>query len=700
MKSLVRHLVLIILGSLIFSSSQAQKASYTTNGGMTLGFGLGKAYQKSDIANSTGTGFDITLGHHLGKREGAFLSPDWKFRLLMGENRAHDHRINGDGTYSNVRYNFYNYDLELGLTLNRLRERTRIVVSGFGGAGITQGRTFTDLFDADGLPYDYSLIDPGQKPSYVSADLLELSDGDYETVLDNRAAVLPTLGFYVGYQFTRSFSLGFEHKVNYSLSETNNTFGINIDNKIVSGSGVDRNRYTSLVFRWSLGGGGAGRAVRSPGQSVYSSGIRTNRISPVTQPPVTEVITDRPVSTTSPAVTRTTPVANPHNSSSKPAASALPTVTFINPPADITVENNVFSISAGSANVREWHDVTVKVNGTSTSNFSFSREGVVATNVGLTAGANVIEITGKNESGVASVRTTITYSRPARVTTQVAVAVNPPVADPPVVVPPPVVEPPPVVVPSPVVDPPVVVPQPVVVQPPVVVSTPVVDPPVVVQPPVVVPTPVVDPPVVVPPPVVEPPPVVVSPPVVEPPPVVVPPPVVDLPVVVPPPVVEPPPVVVPPPVVDPPVVVSPPVVVPPPVVDTAIIVVPPVVVPPPVEDKPCGIRINPGNSAWQFCLIGPAVSFNRDSLKNDTFSYAGPATSLFFMPTGGGGEALINGKPYTVRSGQHYLFTGKLKVTVSTKNPGSMGQWSVCVESDTPPISGTGNKRPKSPCEQ
>ena len=140
MKSLLRHLILIILGSLIFSSLQSQKASYTTNGGMTLGFGLGKAYQKSDIANSTGTGFDFTLGHHLGKREGAFLSPDWKFRFLMGENRAHDHRINSDGTYSNVLYNFFNYDLELGLTLNRLRERTRIVVSGFGGAGITHGR--------------------------------------------------------------------------------------------------------------------------------------------------------------------------------------------------------------------------------------------------------------------------------------------------------------------------------------------------------------------------------------------------------------------------------------------------------------------------------------------------------------------------------------------------------------------------------
>ena len=111
------------------------------------------------MANSSGFGFDFILGSQIYKRENAFLSVDWKFRFLPGQNKAYDHRINADETYSNIRYRFFTYDLELGLTLNRFRERTRIIITGFAGAGITHGTTFTDLYDAGGSLYDYSSID-------------------------------------------------------------------------------------------------------------------------------------------------------------------------------------------------------------------------------------------------------------------------------------------------------------------------------------------------------------------------------------------------------------------------------------------------------------------------------------------------------------------------------------------------------------
>ena len=58
------------------------------------------------------------------------------------------------------------------------------------------------------------------------------------------------------------------------------------------------------------------------------------------------------------------------------------------------------------------------------------------------------------------------------------------------------------------------------------------------------------------------------------------------------------------------------------------------------------------------------------------------------MPIAGGGDAVVNSKPYN------------LKVTVSTKNPGSMGHWSVCINSDKEPVYGIGSNRPKSPCEE
>ena len=162
---------------LVFNKTVAQKANFETNNGMTIGFGLGAAYQQSDIANSKGGGFDFTLGSYLYKKENAFLSADWKFRFLAGENMAHDHRINTDGTFSNIRYRFFNYDLELGLTLNRLRERTRIVITGFAGAGITHGITNTDLLDKSGNPYDYSVIDPNLGRKQVHMDLVNLTDG-------------------------------------------------------------------------------------------------------------------------------------------------------------------------------------------------------------------------------------------------------------------------------------------------------------------------------------------------------------------------------------------------------------------------------------------------------------------------------------------------------------------------------------------
>ena len=124
------------------------------------------------------------------------------------------------------------------------------------------------------------------------------------------------------------------------------------------------------------------------------------------------------------------------------------------------------------------------------------------------------------------------------------------------------------------------------------------------------------------------------------------------------------------------------------------------VTPPTTVETPCGPRINPGNSSWQFCLVTPGATYNRESLQDKAFQYSGSASSLYIMPIAGGGDAIVNGRPYKLRPGQYYLFTGNLTVTVSTKNPGSMGQWSVCISTDREPVSGNGNNRPPSPCEQ
>ncbi|MBD3636261.1 MAG: hypothetical protein HUJ25_02875 [Crocinitomicaceae bacterium] len=115
---------------------------------------------------------------------------------------------------------------------------------------------------------------------------------------------------------------------------------------------------------------------------------------------------------------------------------------------------------------------------------------------------------------------------------------------------------------------------------------------------------------------------------------------------------------------------------------------------------PCGPRFNPGNSEWEFCLITPNGTFNRDDLANNSsFSYSGPASSAYFKPIAGGGDAVVNGQAYPVQNGQYYLFTGSLNVDVSSTHPGSMGHWEICIQSNVAPTYGNGNNRPASPCE-
>ena len=116
------------------------------------------------------------------------------------------------------------------------------------------------------------------------------------------------------------------------------------------------------------------------------------------------------------------------------------------------------------------------------------------------------------------------------------------------------------------------------------------------------------------------------------------------------------------------------------------------------ELAPCGPRFNPGNADWQFCLETPSGTYNRANLIGN-FSYSGPATSVYFKPIAGGGDAIVNGQPYSVQNGQYYLFQGGLTVDVSSSHPGSMGHWEICVNANSIPVFGNGNNRPVSPCE-
>jgi len=115
---------------------------------------------------------------------------------------------------------------------------------------------------------------------------------------------------------------------------------------------------------------------------------------------------------------------------------------------------------------------------------------------------------------------------------------------------------------------------------------------------------------------------------------------------------------------------------------------------------PCGPRINPGNADWQFCLVTPSGTYNRNDLaSNPGFTYSGAASSVYFLPIAGGGNVLLNGSPYALQNGTYYLFEGNMNITVSSNQPGAMGHWTLCLETNQAPTFGKGNNRPQSPCE-
>ena len=98
----------------------------------------------------------------------------------------------------------------------------------------------------------------------------------------------------------------------------------------------------------------------------------------------------------------------------KPVTVVVPIVKFIDPASPVTVNTNIFSITVQTRNVKAWQDVTVNVNGINFSNFNFSPEGIVSTNIPLKEGTNRVEVTGKNQSGSASDFATITYTKPVK----------------------------------------------------------------------------------------------------------------------------------------------------------------------------------------------------------------------------------------------------------------------------------------------
>lgn len=116
---------------------------------------------------------------------------------------------------------------------------------------------------------------------------------------------------------------------------------------------------------------------------------------------------------------------------------------------------------------------------------------------------------------------------------------------------------------------------------------------------------------------------------------------------------------------------------------------------------PCGPFFALRNASWEFCMQTPSGTISRNNLAIDnSFSYDGSASSVYFYAINGGGNVTVNGAPYAIQPNRYYLFTGNIQVKVSRNDPSAPGQWMICITTNAAPTSGAGSNRPLSPCEE
>ncbi len=166
---------------LISFYATSQFINYKYDNGWNLGLNTGGTWQEKErFINQGDTIFTkpytqlsggFTFGKALYEKEGALLAFDLRFRYLRGKNygwlaSADSFYVgtpNMDSVYAyrNYRMDLNEFTLEGVLTLNKLREKTGVILYGFGGLGIIDYRVKADYLNGFEEPYDYSSLTLG-----------------------------------------------------------------------------------------------------------------------------------------------------------------------------------------------------------------------------------------------------------------------------------------------------------------------------------------------------------------------------------------------------------------------------------------------------------------------------------------------------------------------------------------------------------
>ena len=454
----------------------------------TLGLDVGLSYQSSDVKSSFGGwGIGLTLEKNLSHKTGGALDLGVRGRLMyansLGFNTvastgvAGNPAVNGtyksaanyttEGSYfANHRTDQAELGIEAVLTLNRLRERTGVYATLFGGFGLNYYDVKIDQLDGNGKKYDYSTF----KPS-TTADVKSFLDGTFESKADGFAdsahfVFMPNLGLEIGYHFSPRFMVVLGHKVTFTKTDLFD--GQQWLDKTNLTAKPDFHHYTNLQFKWILGnrkrqvldGDPPKITILQPRLNPFNTydGIETVRaevLGVTFQEDVTLTVNGLQSNFTfknneltadvllkkgeneiivkgenqygsnfkkliinqleksrlpEPPVVVTPPVqTNPTTPTTQ-----SPRVKFISPAAYSETDRDRQAIRVQIDNVPNYQDVTLTVNGRSYTDFRMSNYGELTYDVLLNEGQNAIVVSARNSAGSSSDAITVNYRRPVQ----------------------------------------------------------------------------------------------------------------------------------------------------------------------------------------------------------------------------------------------------------------------------------------------
>ena len=380
-----------------FSHSQ-NRVDYERDTKWNFGINAGGTWQEKelDLVSKAGFSGGFTFGRAIYEKEGRLLSFDLRARFLWGSSKgwgttlSYDSLLfgshNGGVGYKNYKFTYGEAGLELVVNAHRLRERTGILLYGFGGINSVNYSVKHNYQNAQGF-YNYTLVNSAGTPTQIVEDLTtNYNDFNWET--ENkyfsgfRSQTMPSLGIGLGYQISPKFSMGIEHKITFALNDELNGFkdGRN-----------DYFHYTNLNFRWNLFRG------NNKGEDTY-------------------VPDNRPINNNAGTPTSTNDGSSNggiDDYSTQTPQGKKPLVNITQPSVNgTTVFAPSYNVQAKVYNVGGKNDISFLHNGISITNFNYnSNTHILNTTVNLQQGANTFVITATNSFGSDSDSKTINLER-------------------------------------------------------------------------------------------------------------------------------------------------------------------------------------------------------------------------------------------------------------------------------------------------